>query len=65
MSFTVCCKNDGDAWRLSFAGGRRDVPSPIEYDEDRGMMLLGERFGVPLATVFNAPWQDNPAVVNE
>lgn len=65
MSFTVCYKNDGDAWRLSFAGGRRDVPSPIEYDEDRGMMLLGERFGVPLATVFNAPWQDNPAVVNE
>lgn len=65
MSFTICYKHAGDAWRLSFSGAHRDAPSPIEYDESRGMMLLGERFSVPLTTVFDAPWQNNPAVVNK
>ena len=62
MSFAICYKHAGDAWRLSFSGAHRDAPSPIEYDESRGMMLLGERFGVPLTTVFDAPWQNNPSL---
>ena len=65
MSFAICYKHAGDAWRLSFSGAHRDAPSPIEYDESRGMMLLGERFGVPLTTVYDAPRQPNPVVVNE
>lgn len=65
MSFTICYRRDGEAWRLNFSEPHRAIPSPIEFDEKRGMMLIGERFGESLEEIFDASWRERPALVNE
>lgn len=65
MAFCVSYERNEGAISVSVKRGSREAPSPIVYSPNGESVIVGEFYRVDAQEIFECPWRDRPALLNE